>query len=166
MMPTSIKYALFLFSIVLSSFARDATIAGRVRLDYDDTRWQRRPVVIPGADVLQLTNDEGTFTVLVMPEKLVAGGMSSAESRRKYFEQLAKTTVKTEDVIFTAIAGKGGSEFRGKRTVGGVEYRMRILLIVDAGDVLILMSSAQEKNPMDVASIAAVWNSISIPQGL
>jgi hypothetical protein len=166
MIPTNIKYVLLFLLLVLSCFAKDASIAGRVRLDYDETRWQRRPVAVPGADVLQLANDEGTFTVLVMPEKLVAGGMSSAESRRKYFEQLAKTNVKTEDVISTEVAGKNGFEFRGKRAVSEIEYRMRILLIVDAGDVLILMSSAPGKNPMDVPSIAAIWKSISIPQDI
>ena len=159
----SIKILVLLFALASACGAKEVTVGGRVQFEYDDTRWQRRPTTVPGADVVQLVDEAGTFTVLVMPEKRIAGGLSSVESRRRYFEQLAKTNARTEDVRPVEIAGKTGFEFLGKRDREGIEYRMRIVLIVDAGDVLILMSSAQGMDPMSAPSIAAVWKSFMFP---
>ena len=159
----NIKFPVLLFTLVLACGAKEASVGGRVRFDYDDTHWRHAPVTVPGGDVVQLADDVGVFTVLVMPEKRIAGGMSSAESRRRYFGQLAKTNAKTEDVRPVEIAGKTGFEFLGKRDRDGVEYRMRIVLLVDAGDVLILMSSAPGKDPMSIPAVASVWASITLP---
>ncbi len=146
-------------------FGGEATAGDRIRLEYDETLWNRRPATALGKDVVQLVSDEGSFTVLRTPESAIAGGMSSAESRRKYFAQLSKTFVRTEDIQAVTIAGKPAFEYFGKRETGNVEYRMRVVLVVDAGDVLILISNAFGKDPMSVPSIISIWRSITfLPQ--
>lgn len=149
-------------ALLLPCKGKEAVAGGRVRLEYDDTLWQLRPATARGADVVQLVSDAGSFTVLRMPEKAIVGGMGSAESRRRFFEQLSKNFVRTEDIRTVTIAGKPGFEYFGKRTVGDIEYRMPTVLIVDAGDVLVLISNAFEKDPMSVPSIVSIWNLISI----
>lgn len=79
-----------------------------------------------------------------------------------FIEGLAQTNAKTEDVKPIEIFDKRGYEFVGKRDLKGVKLHMRIILIVDEGDVLIVVSSAPEKDPMSMDSIAKVWKSIAV----
>jgi hypothetical protein len=156
------SHILLLLCLTLPGVAKDATVGGRIRFSYDDTRWELQPNALRGADLMRLADDEGDFTALVMPEKTIADGMTSAESRRKFIEGLARTRAKTEDVKPIAIFEKNGYEFTGKRELNGTNLHMRIILIVDDGDVLIVVSSAPERDPMSADSIAKVWKSVAV----
>jgi len=140
--------------------ARETTVGNRVRFDYDERRWQQQPAAMAGAKIVRLADDEGDFTVLVMPEKAIAGGMRSAESRRKFIEGLSQANAKTDDVKPIKIFGLAGYEFIGGREINAVNFHMRIVLLVDEGDVLIIVSSSPGRDPMSAASISIVWESI------
>ena len=77
-------------------------------------------------------------------------------------EGLSQVNAKTEDVKPIEIFGRNGFEFTGKREVDGVKLWMRIILIVDEGDVLIIVASAPGRDPMTAESISTIWNSISV----
>jgi hypothetical protein len=153
---------LVVFGFAISCAAKETTVGGRIRFDYDEARWAQQPASVAGAAITRLADDEGDFTVLVMREKAIAGGMGSAESRRKFIEGLSRTNAKAEEVTPIEIFGRSGFEFVGRRQLSDVNLRMRIVLIVDDGDVLILVSSAPDKDPMSAKSISDVWRSIKI----
>jgi hypothetical protein len=148
--------------LALPCIAKETTVGSRIRFDYDEARWQQQPADVPGAAVMRLADDEGDFTALVMPEKAIAGGMSSAESRRKFMEGLSQTNTNAEEIKPVEIFGKAGYELVGKRPLNGVLLHFRIVLLVDEGDVLIVVSSAPGREPMSAATISSVWKSIRV----
>jgi hypothetical protein len=160
-----LRWILLLLALAVPCAAKEVTVGGRVRFSYDASRWQSLPVAILGASVTRIADDEGDFMVLVMAEKSIAGGMASAKSRREFIEGLADVDVKTEDVKPIDIFGKSGFEFVGKREVAGGTLRIRIILLIDDQEVLIVVSSAPRIDPMSSKSISTVWKTIEILGG-
>lgn len=155
-------FASCFLSLTIAGSAGEITAGGRITLRYDESAWQRIPKP-EASGVIQLTNDHGGFSVMVMPEKRVPGGMSSPEARRTFFEQLSRNHVRTGEIRKTEVGGKSGYEFMGSHALDGATYRIRIVLIVDAGDILVVTSGAIDRDPMSVPSIAAIWESLSFP---
>lgn len=145
-----------------AGFAASATVGDRVTFTYDDSQWESVRPRPPVGDVLKIQNAEGDFSVLVMPEKKISDGLSTPEARRKFIKGLSNVNAQAEDVKPVHVFEKDGHEFAGTRLVDGVQIRFRIVLIVDAGDVLAIFASSVDEEPMKRPDIEAVWNSVKI----
>lgn len=143
-------------------FATTATIGSRVTFTYDDRQWESVRPRPPAGEILKIENEEGDFTVLVMPEKEISDGLSTPEARRKFIKGLSKVNAKTEDVKPVRAFGKDGYQFAGTRDIDGTPVRFRIILIVDGGDVLGLVTSSVGEDPLKRRSIEAVWKSVKV----
>ncbi len=153
---------ILMLTVALSCSAKEVTVGSRIQFDYDDTQLQQQPINLPGASTLQLASIKGGITVVVMPERLITGGMSSAESRREFIQGLADTDIKTEDIKAGVFFGKNGYELVSKRETNGISLHLRIVLIIDESDILIVMSGSRDIDPMSVPTISAVWKSVRV----
>jgi hypothetical protein len=154
---------LLLIGLALPCFAKEATVGARVRFSYEDGLWE--PQASPDLPNLALTrvkNGEGNFSVMVLPEKEVEGGMSSPESRALFVGGLVNGKTQVSDIRPITIFDRKGFEFIGQRDLAGTVHHMRLVLLVDDGDVIVLISGAREKNPMSVPLIARIWESVSL----
>lgn len=142
--------------------AAPATVGTRVTFTFDISQWESVRPHPPAGDVLKIQNSEGDFTVLVMPEKAISDGLSTPEARQKFIKGLSNVNAKAEDVKPVHVFEKDGHEFVGTRVVGGAQIRFRIILIVDAGDVLAIFASSVDEEPLKRRSIEAVWRSVKI----
>lgn len=158
------KLIILFLSCVLGAvgLAEPATVGQRVSFTYDANQWQTLRPRPPTGDILKIQNAEGDFTVLVMSEKKIAGGLSTPETRLKFIQGLSHVAANAEEVKPVRIFEKDGHEFVGTRVVEGTQIRFRIVLIVDAGDVLAIFASSVDEEPLKRSSIEAVWRSVKI----
>jgi len=144
------------------SFAATATVGSRVTFGYDAQRWESSHPRPPAGDAIKIENEEGDFSVVVLPEKKISGGLSTAEARQKFITGLSHVNAKTEDVKPIRFFEKDGYQFAGKRELDGVSVWFRLFLFVDQGKVIAILTSSVSQDPLKMPSIEAVWKSVKI----
>ena len=146
----------------LSALAKTAELGGRVALTYDEAAWQSLRPRMPGGDGLTIHNDVGDFSVVVVPEEKISGGISTPETRASFVQGLGKMDVKTADVKSVREFGHEAFEFVGTRTLNKIVIRVRIVLLTREKDAIFVVASAIDEDPLLRPQSAADWKSVII----
>jgi hypothetical protein len=158
------RLRMFILAVLGSvvSFAASATVGSRVTLSYDPKQWESSHPRAPAGDAFKIENEEGDFSVVVMPEKKISGGLSTAEARQKFIKGLSNVNAKTEDVKPIRVFEKDGYQFAGKREMDGVSVWFRLFLFIEQGEVIAIVTSSVNHDPLQKPGIEAVWKSVKI----
>lgn len=142
--------------------AKTVEIGERVSFTFDEDAWQVLHPRTPGGEALKIQHQIGDFTVVVVPEEKIVGGISTPETRAGFIKGLSKSAVKTEDVKQVRVFNHDGYEFVGTRTIDDTRIKLRIVLIKISSDVIFVITSSVDEDPLQRPEISAVWKSVVI----